>query len=526
MYYSLSLILEKSSLAETNYIFYEVKKKRRYHSILLHEKEKCGCENTLYLTTVEDYLLWTREEIFNYPESSGLILADPNRIWEPQLMQYRNHLLDLKSDLLIVRKESLVSCFNQLAASLHTLNHRMETFSRAVIDGRKLEEIILLFYDYLGNPAYIVDSSFKVLAIDRRNNMRELSANWRQMEDQGYLSYDIVSKIISNNELSDMESGAKVQWVTSAHFYTPFINYNLRRKKKLFGHLFLINMFHQITRGDMELFSCMGDLIEKAMKSDQKYQTQRGRLYEYFLSDIMSGKMTDPKEINKQMQSLTYPPNSYYLLTLLSPPQDSLNEITEERLFQQLEQLKGCKPIHFEDKVAALLPLRDSERKELLLKQIQYIVENFHLRAGVSETFYGYDPIHTCTQQAAIAWDIGRASGESITCFDQCAVRYLQEKILVPQDMQILEPSGLRRLRTYDQQNHTEYGETLLSYLVHERNVVETAQALFIHRNTLTYRINKIHEIARLNLDDPVIRWRILTVSLGKGLGKPELICY
>lgn len=37
--------------------------------------------------------------------------------------------------------------------------------------------------------------------------------------------------------------------------------------------------------------------------------------------------------------------------------------------------------------------------------------------------------------------------------------------------------------------------ETLESYLNHNCNVKETAQALYIHRNTMNYRMNKIKEI-------------------------------
>ena len=39
-------------------------------------------------------------------------------------------------------------------------------------------------------------------------------------------------------------------------------------------------------------------------------------------------------------------------------------------------------------------------------------------------------------------------------------------------------------------------------------------QILFIHRNTLAYRIRKIEEITGLDLDDAAIRMRILIANL------------
>ena len=48
--------------------------------------------------------------------------------------------------------------------------------------------------------------------------------------------------------------------------------------------------------------------------------------------------------------------------------------------------------------------------------------------------------------------------------------------------------------------------ETLEAYLRHSGNTRETCRELFIHRNTLTYRLRKIEELLRLDLDDGEVR--------------------
>ena len=47
---------------------------------------------------------------------------------------------------------------------------------------------------------------------------------------------------------------------------------------------------------------------------------------------------------------------------------------------------------------------------------------------------------------------------------------------------------------------------TLESYFEHNGNMTQTAEALFIHRNTLIYRLERIAEIADLDLDKPETR--------------------
>ena len=47
---------------------------------------------------------------------------------------------------------------------------------------------------------------------------------------------------------------------------------------------------------------------------------------------------------------------------------------------------------------------------------------------------------------------------------------------------------------------------TLESYFEHNGNMTQTAEALFIHRNTLIYRLERIAEIADLDMDKPQTR--------------------
>ena len=65
-------------------------------------------------------------------------------------------------------------------------------------------------------------------------------------------------------------------------------------------------------------------------------------------------------------------------------------------------------------------------------------------------------------------------------------------------------------LHCYDEEHKTTYCNTLLEFLKNERNAVATAEALFVHRNTLRNHLNKIADIISLDLDDPNVRFRII----------------
>ena len=60
----------------------------------------------------------------------------------------------------------------------------------------------------------------------------------------------------------------------------------------------------------------------------------------------------------------------------------------------------------------------------------------------------------------------------------------------------------VKPLRTYDQEHFGDLTKTLATYLNNSRNATRTADALFIHRNSLRYRLQRIKMLVSLDPDD------------------------
>lgn len=69
----------------------------------------------------------------------------------------------------------------------------------------------------------------------------------------------------------------------------------------------------------------------------------------------------------------------------------------------------------------------------------------------------------------------------------------------------LLHPA-LAKLARYDEANQSNLLHTLKVYLEHDRNAQRCANMLYLHRNSLQYRVRRIQEIAGINLDDPTER--------------------
>jgi len=61
-------------------------------------------------------------------------------------------------------------------------------------------------------------------------------------------------------------------------------------------------------------------------------------------------------------------------------------------------------------------------------------------------------------------------------------------------------------LDRYDREHGTVLVSTLETFFWHNANVSRAARALYVHRNTLNYRLQRIEEISGLMLSDPETR--------------------
>ena len=92
-------------------------------------------------------------------------------------------------------------------------------------------------------------------------------------------------------------------------------------------------------------------------------------------------------------------------------------------------------------------------------------------------------------------------SDESAVCFyEDCIVDQLIDSVNDRQVLESFEKLSLGKLLDYDKTHGTNLIETLEVYFEHNGNVSTAAKKLFLHRNSLIYRIDKIKEILNSDL--------------------------
>ena len=106
-------------------------------------------------------------------------------------------------------------------------------------------------------------------------------------------------------------------------------------------------------------------------------------------------------------------------------------------------------------------------------------------------------------QHSLIAFCLENAKQGSVYNAKDQALSYLVTEITSSIDVTSFLHPALEKLDRYDKTNQSSLLETLRAYLNHDCNAQRCANELYLHRNSLQYRVRRIQEIAGVSLDNP-----------------------
>lgn len=127
------------------------------------------------------------------------------------------------------------------------------------------------------------------------------------------------------------------------------------------------------------------------------------------------------------------------------------------------------------------------------------------LSAGISDYFDDISERHSFKQQAEDILEIGcfirsdKYLHKYLDCYEylllHSAAKRFSSSFLILSDIEMLDK--------FDKENNTLYLETLEEYLKNNNSYIAAANALFINRGTLKYRLEKISSLIKLDFENP-----------------------
>lgn len=137
-----------------------------------------------------------------------------------------------------------------------------------------------------------------------------------------------------------------------------------------------------------------------------------------------------------------------------------------------------------------------------IIGELNSAEEGLGLFAGISQRLEGFDALRECYRQSVSAISVGRIKGRRVTFYDDIGIYKL---IFGAEDRSVLKnyaDKTLGALIRFDSLNGADYIPTLRAYLENSGSVLQTAEKLGVHRNTVNYKLKAIREILGTALDE------------------------
>ncbi|SMQ64230.1 purine catabolism regulatory protein [Bacillus sp. OV166] len=261
-------------------------------------------------------------------------------------------------------------------------------------------------------------------------------------------------------------------------------------------------------------------------------EEEKSILHDSFIKEIISGEFKSWDLANSRAEIVGYNLKLPYICIVGSPENlkklfkqrkldeasyqlwsESMIHYIKEEIYYAAQSLKKEVMITYqEEKFLVFLEVSLENKKEsvtnfldLVDRRLRSLLPNVVISWGIgnyNEDVLGFKESY---QNANIALNISRNKkgiGNRVM-YENTRIDRLLLNLFQNQEMKEIITSTVEPLVEYNKQRNLDLIGTISTYTHYQGNVSKTAKALFLHRQSLLYRLRKIEEVTGLSLVDP-----------------------
>lgn len=248
-----------------------------------------------------------------------------------------------------------------------------------------------------------------------------------------------------------------------------------------------------------------------------------------FMKDIILRGVVFTEEILERAISYGYNPDEKYYSFVINL--ENFNELTIRdgvhngekmlQIKQHVEQIvmsvlnkKGKKPIQITEDSSIILMVPEGNNNsyensveeigEEIIENINVAIDKLTVNIGIGGLWNELKDFKKSVGDAHRVLRLLKSNGlkNAVRYYENVGVYKLFFEINNQSEMEKFYLNSLKNLMEYDNKNATELIETLEAYIDEGGNLNRTSEKLFIHKNTLKYRIKRIEDISKCDLKD------------------------
>ena len=348
----------------------------------------------------------------------------------------------------------------------------------------------------LFGPIFLIDMEMRKIAISSQYGPGTVSPVWDELLARGVSSFQVMEKLRNTWFFNNYTSLHKCS-VTEIENVEEVMPYNkciiisqVNDMGEVIGQM-LISSRDAFEKTQLQLAAVIYEVLSTIRP--KRPSTSNKEVVGNFFSSML-----DSPELKKEYESFIYSVNRWsskeeYCVVVFKKTAAQILVNAKTTLSMISGLLEQCILTHEKEYITACINVTRNPRYQ---QQIQQICAKKWYVYGMSFVFEGMESLYEMRKQALLALG-GNQNLFSEVAFDSL-IRAVEDQNFV---IACIHPA-LRRLKNYDQENHTQLLPTLKAFLQCERSWVRTDEELKLHRNTVISRLSKISELLCLDFNN------------------------
>lgn len=398
--------------------------------------------------------------------------------------------------------EEIAEFMNDMQEIFDTADGWERKIHDLMLEHAGIERLLQVTSEFLQNPLTVIGLDFTFVA---EAGSKYLPPRARLYTDEG-LNVEYVNALLQNETYREMADTHETVMFPAYISGCRSMNRNLFVDEKATHRLILTECRVEITQGVICVLDILSEKLEFLLAHEEE-ETDPDRDIEQIFVRVLSDRTADYMQISRELSELGWGGNHEYMCLILQITYLNQQNLSTKAISRYIKKKLGDSvSFLYQDEIVVFFDLtRLGMNQEEVAGKLVYFIRDTYLKAGYSRVMTGHMNLRRQYVQAKTALDVGSRKKPYlwIHYFSQVAMTYILEQATKRLPGTMICHEGLLELKKHDEENQTQYMETLRVYLEQHLSATQAARELFIHRSTFLYRLDRIREILQSDLDDP-----------------------
>ena len=420
-----------------------------------------------------------------------------------ELFRYgKNIIISNEMDRAVIKSSDMLEVSNCIAACFNFYCSWETDLYEAMIKGSSLQNLLDIAHKVFKRPMFIKNDSTRTFAITREYP-DSIHPYWSRIVDsldQGIPDYEVVRTVSLDSEYRTvfLEHYPSVRW--SPLYKNRVLHANIYLNEKRVAEIVVLENGRQFNDGEVHVMNFFVEMMERYIASNSNI-FQSGLDVAVYLANLAENGPLEDEQISALSHYIGLEPEDEYCVLVAaniglsdSPILNALREKLET-------QLKDAIIIPYKDQIVILRGMKGRTYDEIITDYKQHIPrEGFNW--ALSYEFSGIEKMPDYYAQACDILEKAVFRKDNYVTMYEMAPKLITRLYCENPDTKSLIHPDLIRLENVDIKENTQYCETMFYFLLCGGNYTDASRVMALHRNTLIYRMNKIRDIVRSNIDN------------------------